>query len=42
MMFIYSLLTGSGDADLSRRFNHVAVTAFVSFEQAASRLLKKP
>ena len=37
-MFIYSLLTGSGDADLSHRFNHVAVTAFVSFEQAASRL----
>src|SRR5438552_612905 len=37
-MFIYSLLTRSNDADLSNRFHHVSVTAFVSFEQAATRL----
>ena len=37
-MFIYALLTNAGEVDPSHGFSDVSVTAFVSFEQAATRL----
>lgn len=37
-MLLYGLLTNFIDADSSRVFNHVSVTAFVSFEEAAGKL----
>jgi hypothetical protein len=37
-MFLYGLLTNFRDADSSHVFNHVSVTAFVSFEKAAAKL----
>ena len=37
-MLLYGLLTNLRDADPSDVFNHVSVTAFVSFEEAAAKL----
>jgi hypothetical protein len=37
-MFIYVLLTNCSDVDPSQGSNHVSVTAFASFEDAAAKL----
>lgn len=37
-MLLYGLLTNFRDTDRSNVFNHVSVTAFVSFEKATAKL----
>jgi hypothetical protein len=37
-MFIYALLTNYSEPESSHIFNHVSVTAFMSFEEATAKL----